>query len=96
MIDGIHFKDTPTALVMKQKLSTMPILAGATTDESFTMTDDLASELKDWYPSLSEKDIKNFNKIYKSNDFEGNAHKTARAAVGETLLRCGVCLLADA
>jgi hypothetical protein len=96
VIDGIHFKDTPTALVMKRKLSTVPILTGATTDEAFTRTDDLASELKNWYPTLSEKDIKSFNKIYKSDDFGGDEHKKARAAVGESLLRCGVRLSADA
>jgi len=95
VIDGIHFKDTPTTLVMKRRLSTMPILAGATTDESPAVSDDLVLELKTWYPTLSEKDIKNFNKIYKSDDFGGDAHKKVRAAVGEPFTRCGVRLSAD-
>jgi hypothetical protein len=95
VIDGIHFKDTPTALVMKRKLSTMPILAGATTDESFATTNDFTLELKNWHPTLSEKDVKNFKKIYKSDDFEGNEHKRVRAAVGEPPMRCGVRLPAD-
>ena len=65
----------------------MPILAGATTDESPVVTDDLALELKTWYPTLSEKDIKNFNKIYKIDDFGGDEHKRVRAAVGEPFSR---------
>lgn len=75
---------------MKRKLSAVPILAGATTDEAFSNTDDMALALKLSYPELSDKDIKNFHKIYKSGDFGGDEFKKVRAAIGETLLRCGV------
>jgi hypothetical protein len=92
VIDGIHFDDTPTALVMKRKLSTMPILTGATTDESPARTNDLTFELKKRYPNLSEKDIKNLNKLYKREDFGGDEYERVRTVLGEVLMRCGVRL----
>jgi carboxylesterase type B len=45
VVDGHDFKDTPTQLTLRDKISHVPILAGSTTDESFTSTEDYGALL---------------------------------------------------
>ncbi|CAG8632426.1 10994_t:CDS:2, partial [Acaulospora colombiana] len=45
VVDGHIFKDTPTQLTVRDKISHVPVLVGATTDESFTSTEDLGEWL---------------------------------------------------
>lgn len=90
MVDGTLFQDTPTALTVKGRINYVPMLTGATTDESFTQSDNLEREMKYWYPALSIKDVTALSKLYPDSDFL--SHQDAvNAAVGETLNRCGVC-----
>lgn len=88
-MDGILFKDTPTALMNKGEISLVPVLTGATTDETFTQSDNMEAELKFWYPALSSKDAAAFTKIYPDSDFPSRRDAVA-TAVGETLNRCAV------
>ncbi|KIM26792.1 hypothetical protein M408DRAFT_330394 [Serendipita vermifera MAFF 305830] len=87
VVDGVIFQDTPTVLMNKGKISHVPVLTGATTDEAFARSDDMETELKRWYASPSQKDIAKFNRIYPESGFASKFDAIA-AAVGETLLRC--------
>ena len=78
------------ALTVKGRISQVPILTGATTDESFTQSDNLEPEMKYWYPALTTKDVMALGKLYPDSHF--SSHQDAvDAAVGETLNRCAVC-----
>jgi hypothetical protein len=78
------------ALAVKGRISHIPILTGATTDESFTQSDKLEPQLKYWYPALTTQDVAALGKLYPDSDFL--SHQDAvNAAVGETLNRCAVC-----
>jgi len=79
------------ALTPKGRISNIPILTGATTDETFTQSDNLELEMKYWYPALSTKDVTALSKLYADSDFPSH-QKAVDAAVGETLNRCGVCV----
>ncbi|KIM26791.1 hypothetical protein M408DRAFT_177761 [Serendipita vermifera MAFF 305830] len=87
VVDGIVFQDTPTVLINKGKISHVPVLTGATTDETFTLSDDMETELKRWYPALSQREVAKFKRIYPESDFGSKLDATA-TAVGETLNRC--------
>jgi hypothetical protein len=89
VVDGNLFEGTPTAATVEGRVNHVPILTGATTDESFTQSDNLDSEMKFWYPALSKKDVAALSELYPDSDFL--SHQDAvTAAVGQTLNRCGV------
>ncbi|PVF95497.1 alpha/beta-hydrolase [Serendipita vermifera] len=88
VVDGHIFKDTPTQLAVHNKISHVPVLVGATTDESFTSTENLGEELRHWYPNLRDEDVEKVAKVYKGGPFRDELDRVS-AAIGEPLLRCG-------
>ncbi len=76
----------------KGKISHVPVLTGATTDESFARSDQMEAEMKFWYPTISKPEAAALSKIYRTADFASQRDAVA-AAVGESVLRCGVSVL---
>jgi len=76
-------------LLNKRRISPVPVLTGATTDESFTRSDNYEAEMKNWYSGITKKEANALSRIYPEVDFRSR-HDAVAAALGETLLRCGV------
>ncbi|PVF95506.1 alpha/beta-hydrolase [Serendipita vermifera] len=93
VVDGVLLKDTPTQLTIQDKISHLPMIAGSTTDETPASSEDLSKELRQWWPSLADADIRNIEKIYEATVFN-NGKERVEVIVGEALNRCAREMLA--
>ncbi|CCA77512.1 hypothetical protein PIIN_11489 [Serendipita indica DSM 11827] len=93
VVDNHLFKDYPTSLLNAGKVSAVPLLVGATSNETFVPEGKLEPDLRRWYPHLTDEEMGQIARIYDSPHFATELEK-AKIAVGETLNRCGRDLLA--
>jgi hypothetical protein len=89
VVDDALSQVTPTALTVKGRISHVPVLTGATTDESFLVADGLESEMTFWHPAVFIKDVTPRGKVHTDSEFQSR-REAGMAAVWGTLLRCGV------
>ncbi|TDL19532.1 alpha/beta-hydrolase [Rickenella mellea] len=87
VLDGKIFTDHPTNLLVQGKFARVPIIVGATSNETSGGTD-IPSALKSLYPQLTTQDLTEFNKTYVESDFSSDQQRV-RTATGEAMFRCG-------
>ncbi|CCA72715.1 related to triacylglycerol lipase II precursor [Serendipita indica DSM 11827] len=87
-VDGERVRTGPTQLFNQHKFSKIPILVGATTDETIAGSDNMHQEIQRRFSFLSEDDVHSFNKIYRPESFTDEEIRV-RTALGEAVLRCG-------
>ncbi|KAG8786650.1 hypothetical protein FRC19_010850 [Serendipita sp. 401] len=94
VVDGELFTSTPTQLINSGKISRIPVLAGATTDESFAQSNDLKVEMRRWYPHLTDHDIDHIRELCIPEHLE-NDEELVRTVIGEGVVRCGGTIMAE-
>lgn len=95
VVDGKVIVGHPTTLIREGKYSKVPLVVGATTDESFVSGTDPAGALRSLYPQYTEDDINDVLAAYPESDFE-SAEARLRDLLGEALLRCAREIMGDA
>ncbi|KAK7461801.1 hypothetical protein VKT23_008233 [Stygiomarasmius scandens] len=87
IVDGKVIVDTPTISVLKGDFADVPLIVGATSNETLTGGTDLGAVMKALYPQLDDQDIAEFEEAYPLSDFT-SASDQVGTATGESLLRC--------
>ncbi|GJJ14529.1 hypothetical protein Clacol_008794 [Clathrus columnatus] len=92
VIDKTVLTDHPTDLLMSGNWAKVPIIAGATSNESLSDTGDIPTSLTDYFPGITSTDIQKFTSLYPENQF-ANVNQWVTDVTGDITVRCGRELL---
>ncbi|KAK0470280.1 alpha/beta-hydrolase [Desarmillaria tabescens] len=95
VVDGKIFTEFPTVSMALGHFARVPLIVGATSNESYAPGYDIPSSLKILFPGLDEQDTSEYLLAYPSSDFDSEEQRLA-AATGESLNRCCRQILASA
>ncbi|KAL5497992.1 hypothetical protein ACEPAH_2923 [Sanghuangporus vaninii] len=85
-VDGELIPDYPTKLLAEGKFVHVPVISGATSNE--TSGSDITEYLRQAYPLLTSSELRAYNKMYDRSQFSSD-DEWIRTATGEPSLRCG-------
>ncbi|KAI5118950.1 hypothetical protein M0805_006296 [Coniferiporia weirii] len=88
VLDGVIISDYPTRLLAEGRFTHVPVIAGATSNETGGGTDNLTAVLHPAYPLLTAEELAEYNKVYDPAQFSSQ-DEWIRTATGEPGLRCG-------
>ncbi|KAI0704001.1 alpha/beta-hydrolase [Earliella scabrosa] len=87
VLDKVLFDEYPTISILRGNLADVPILVGATSNETLSGGTDVAAALKAFYPQLTAADIADFVQIYPLSDFVSEEQRL-QVATGESEFIC--------
>ncbi|PPQ95440.1 hypothetical protein CVT26_008459 [Gymnopilus dilepis] len=96
VIDGKVLIDFPTKSILNGKFAKVPLIVGATTNETLSGGDDVPSALKSFFPSITDADINALLNAYPLSDFASSADLQFQTLTGDSELRCARSLMATA
>uniref|UniRef100_A0A0W0F7K6 Carboxylic ester hydrolase n=1 Tax=Moniliophthora roreri TaxID=221103 RepID=A0A0W0F7K6_MONRR len=95
VIDGTVVPDYPTRAIMQGWFSKVPLLIGATSNETSIPETGLEEGLRYLYPGLTDKDLEEFLEVYPSEEYDSPSQRF-RAATGESVFICARTLMGHA
>ncbi|RDB26221.1 Acylcarnitine hydrolase [Hypsizygus marmoreus] len=95
VIDGQLIPDFPTRLVMSGSFTRVPVIVGATTNETLAGGNDLVSALKPFCPKIDIDDTNELLEAYPSTAFSSESLRL-QTVTGDVTLRCARTILASA
>ncbi|KAF9266446.1 alpha/beta-hydrolase [Marasmius fiardii PR-910] len=95
VVDGKVISDYPTRLLLKGEFMQVPLLIGATSNETSIPEGDVEEGLRLLYPSLSDDDIAEFLEVYPRERFD-SIPQQFRSTTGESVFICARSLMARA
>ncbi|KIP09951.1 hypothetical protein PHLGIDRAFT_66574 [Phlebiopsis gigantea 11061_1 CR5-6] len=95
VLDGKIISQRPTAAILSGNIHPIPLIVGATSNETLSFTVDMDTGLKAFFPLLSPTDLDQFNEVYPLSAFP-NASDQLRLGTGESELKCAVEIMGDA
>ncbi|THU82033.1 alpha/beta-hydrolase [Dendrothele bispora CBS 962.96] len=87
IVDEKVITEHPTRSIIKGDYANVPLIVGATSNETGGGGTDLGAALKASYPLLNDQDIAEFEEVYSLSDFMSQADRVG-TATGESGLRC--------
>ncbi|ESK95943.1 hypothetical protein Moror_972 [Moniliophthora roreri MCA 2997] len=87
VVDGKVITDNPTSLILSGKFAKVPLVIGATSNETVIGGSDISTALKNAFPGLTDKDIQDLLEIAPENDFSSTSQRQ-QVVTGESILIC--------
>lgn len=88
IMDGMLITGHPTAKFQRNEFAHVPLLVGATSNETLSGGTNISLALQDFFPSLTDTDIREFLLLYPVDDFDSSSQQF-QVATGEPELICG-------
>ncbi|KAF9522501.1 alpha/beta-hydrolase [Crepidotus variabilis] len=95
VIDGKILSDYPTKLIKAGKFAKVPLIIGATSNETLSGGTDITIDLKKYFPSISDEDINALLLAYPQSSFVSSGERHD-ALTGDSELRCARTIMATA
>lgn len=99
VVDGALVKDYPTNLIASGEFSRVPLMVGATSNETFLggaqYNDSIGPALMHFYPSLKASSVPSIEALYPVNQFQSMDQRFTDAT-GDSTFRCGRTILGSA
>ncbi|PPQ83490.1 hypothetical protein CVT25_006980 [Psilocybe cyanescens] len=95
VIDGNVLTDFPTKLILDGKFAKVPLIVGATTNETLSGGSDVSGAMKSFFPSISDSDINALLAAYPLSDFASSASLQFQTITGDSELRCARSILGN-
>ncbi|TFK48389.1 alpha/beta-hydrolase [Heliocybe sulcata] len=97
VVDGEIILDHPTRSILRGQFKKVPLLVGATSNETLVNTTGLSvtAALKLYFPSLTELDLEEFAAVYPPSEFP-SSDEYFRTATGEPSVRCARTIMGTA
>ncbi|KDR78647.1 hypothetical protein GALMADRAFT_223905 [Galerina marginata CBS 339.88] len=96
VIDGKILTDFPTKLIQAGKFAKVPLMVGATTNETLSGGSDVSASLKSFFPSMSDADVNALVQAYPLADFASSPALQFQTITGDSELRCARSIMGDA
>ncbi|KAF9550176.1 alpha/beta-hydrolase [Agrocybe pediades] len=95
VIDGHLFTEFPTQSILAGKFANVPLIVGATTNETLSGGTDIGAALKSFFPSITDQDVSALVAAYPLQEF-GTADLQFQTVTGDAELRCARSLMGTA
>ncbi|KZV71509.1 alpha/beta-hydrolase [Peniophora sp. CONT] len=95
VIDGKVITQNPTKSILEGKFHKVPLMIGATSNETLSDTSALEVPLKRYFPALSNQTLVEYTKVYPVSAF-GDEVTRNTYATGESELRCARSIMGHA
>ncbi|KAH6909244.1 EstA protein [Coprinopsis sp. MPI-PUGE-AT-0042] len=96
VVDGKTILDFPTRLITEGKMAAIPLIVGATTNETLgTGSTEVAESLKRFFPSLLDADIAALENAYPAEEY-ATADLRYQGVLGDVQLKCARSIMATA
>ncbi|KAF9522500.1 alpha/beta-hydrolase [Crepidotus variabilis] len=95
VVDGHVFSDYPTKLIEEGKFAKVPLIVGATSNETRSSGTDITVDLKKFFPSISDDDINTLLLEYPQSTFLSSSERHD-TITGDSELRCARTIMATA
>ncbi|KAF8903688.1 alpha/beta-hydrolase [Gymnopilus junonius] len=96
VIDGKVLTDFPTKSILAGKFAKVPLIVGATTNETLSGGDDIDAAMKTYFPSITDADISALLDLYPLSDFASSEDLQFQTLTGDSELRCARSILGSA
>ncbi|PPQ63222.1 hypothetical protein CVT24_005682 [Panaeolus cyanescens] len=94
VIDGKVLTDFPTRSILQGKFKKVPLIVGATSNETLTGGTDIALSLKQYFPSIRDEDINQLISAYPISAFADSTDLRYQTLTGDAQLRCARSIMA--
>ncbi|KAI0028154.1 alpha beta-hydrolase [Vararia minispora EC-137] len=88
VLDGKVVTENPTRAILKGNFRKVPLVVGATSNETLSDSSQLGPPLKAFFPALANTTIASYEKVYPLSEFGGNETLRNTVAHGDSELRC--------
>ncbi|EAU85247.2 EstA protein [Coprinopsis cinerea okayama7 len=95
VVDGKVIKDYPTRLITQGKFARVPLIVGATSNETLGGGEVIRDVLKRFFPSISDADVGALEAAYDPEDF-ATPNLRLQALVGDSQLICARSIMGTA
>ncbi|KZT22314.1 alpha/beta-hydrolase [Neolentinus lepideus HHB14362 ss-1] len=95
IIDGKIILDYPTRSVLRGEFKQVPLIVGATSNETLSGGSDILTALTTYFPSLTEYDLEGYTVIYPASQYP-SSNEQFRDTTGESDVRCARTILGTA
>ncbi|KAJ3906390.1 Alpha/Beta hydrolase protein [Lentinula edodes] len=95
VLDGKIITDYPSNLVIKGEFAQVPLIVGATSNETVLGGNNFTQALQEAFPELTSVDLEEFVKEYPLSEFESTSQQF-QVATGESILICSREILGGA
>lgn len=95
VVDGKVLVDFPTRLISEGKFKRVPLIIGATTNETLSGGDDVGAALRRFFPSIADKDIAELHAAYPAESFASESLRF-QVITGDSELKCANTILGTA
>ncbi|KAG6850107.1 hypothetical protein H0H93_001028 [Arthromyces matolae] len=93
VLDGKLFTDYPSRLITTGKIASVPLIVGATTNETLAGGDTIFDALRPFCPSLTAADADQLEETYPESSFASNDLRL-QTVTGDVTLRCARTIMA--
>ncbi|KAJ4480248.1 alpha/beta-hydrolase [Lentinula aciculospora] len=87
VVDGKIITDYPSVSIQNGNFAKVPLIVGATSNETGTLEQTLPETMKTAFPGLTVESADEFLEIYPLNEFSSQLQRN-QTAIGESMLRC--------
>ncbi|KAI0664141.1 alpha/beta-hydrolase [Cubamyces menziesii] len=87
VVDGTLVTDFPTLTILGGGMADVPVIVGATSNETLSKGPDISTALHKFFPGLTSDDLADYLERYPSTDFESDNQRFT-VATGESELIC--------
>ncbi|KAI0080396.1 alpha/beta-hydrolase [Panus rudis PR-1116 ss-1] len=95
VIDGKSITEFPTVSLLNGRFQRVPLIVGATSNETSGGSGSIPDVLHSLFPGLSDTDLQRFEQEYPLSDFS-SPEEQHRTAAGESEFRCGREIMGNA
>ncbi|KAJ2934669.1 hypothetical protein H1R20_g2397, partial [Candolleomyces eurysporus] len=95
VVDGKVIRDFPTRLISEGKFARVPLIVGATTNETLSGGTDVGVALRRFFPSITEEDITELEQAYPIQSFSSGSLRF-QTVTGDSQLKCANTILGTA
>ncbi|OAX43723.1 alpha/beta-hydrolase [Rhizopogon vinicolor AM-OR11-026] len=88
VLDGVLFTGYPTRKFQSGEFAQVPLIVGATSNETLSSGANISLALKDFFPSLTDAVIQEFERLYPTDEFNSSSQHF-QVATGEPDVICG-------
>ncbi|KAI0634113.1 alpha/beta-hydrolase [Trametes polyzona] len=87
VLDGKLLTEAPTVSILKGRFADVPVIVGATSNETLSAGSNITAALKSYFPGLTSEDLQEYLQQYPSSDFDSESQRFT-VATGDSDVRC--------
>ncbi|EPQ51908.1 alpha/beta-hydrolase [Gloeophyllum trabeum ATCC 11539] len=95
VVDGKIITDYPTRSILRGEFKNVPLLVGATSNETLAIGTTIAAALNTFFPELTESDIAGLVSLYPASEYS-SAIEQGRDVAGDASVRCARTIMGTA